>query len=191
MEQPTFGGLHADLSNRVIHAFYDVANELGTGFLESVYHKAMLIALRQAGLKAVEEVAIPVVFRGQPAGNFFADIVVNNLIILELKVSEGVNRAAAAQVTNYLKASSIEVGLVLAFGERALFKRTILTNGNKPDNPLHPRHPCWLSQLTEGATVETLADVRNRNAPLECRGAGSPHPYSLYPHRRRCGCRPS
>ncbi len=126
-----FEGLQAELSTRVLGVFYAVANELGYGFFESVYRRAMMIALREAGLKVSEEVQMPVYFHGQHVGAFVADLVVNDLLILELKAADEVTRAAETQLKHYLRSSQIEVGFVLAFGERAKFRRLLLTNDRK------------------------------------------------------------
>ena len=128
-----FEGLQAELSARVLGVFYSVANELGYGFFESVYRRSMVIALRESGLKVAEEVSMPVHFHGSEVGVFVADIVVNDLLILELKAAEEVTRAAEAQLKHYLRSSAIEVGFVLAFGERAKFKRLLFTNDRKGD----------------------------------------------------------
>lgn len=126
-----FKGLEAELSGRVLKIFYSVANELGYGFFVSVYRRSMVISLREAGLRVAEEVPMPVTFHGMDVGVFVADIVVNDLLILELKAAEEVTRAAETQLTHYLRSSAIEVGYVLAFGQRARFKRLIFTNDRK------------------------------------------------------------
>ncbi len=126
-----FYGIQAELSERVIGVFFSVANELGYGFFESVYRRAMVIALREAGLTVAEEVAMPVVFHGQEVGVFHADIIMNRAMILELKAAEEVSKAAETQLKHYLRSCSIEVGLVLAFGERAKFRRIVFTNDRK------------------------------------------------------------
>ena len=91
----------------------------------------MVIALREAGLRVGEEVPMPVYFHGVEVGIFVADIVVNDSLILELKAAEEVTRAAETQLKHYLRSSAIEVGFVLAFGERAKFKRLLFTNDRK------------------------------------------------------------
>lgn len=126
-----FDGVQAELTQRVIGVFYRVANELGYGFFESVYRRSMVIALREEGFRVAEEVSMPVAFHGQQVGVFFADLVVNDLLILELKAADEVTRAAETQLKHYLRSSMIEVGLVLAFGERAKFRRVVLTNERK------------------------------------------------------------
>src|SRR4051812_44029315 len=109
---------HRDITEQVIGAFYDVYNVLGFGFLESVYHRAMVIALEAKGLRAEPKVQLPVYFRGQRTGEFEADILVNQSVILELKAADDFCPAHEAQILNYLKASSFEVGLLLNFGPK-------------------------------------------------------------------------
>ena len=129
----SFSGLHAELTQRILNVFYRVANELGHGFVEAIYRRSMLIALEEAGLQVREEVPIAVRFHGKPVGTFHADLVVNGLVVLELKVAEELSRAFESQLLHYLRSSRMEVGLVLTFGERVRFKRVVLTNDRKPD----------------------------------------------------------
>jgi GxxExxY protein len=105
-----------------------VANELGCGFLESVYRRAMCGALREAGLKVEEEAPIEVWFHGQSVGVFRADIIVEGVVLLELKTAEEITRQFEAQLLHYLRASSLEVGMVLAFGTKARFRRLSMRN---------------------------------------------------------------
>ena len=109
-----------ELSEQVIGACFEVSNELGIGFLESVYEKALLIALRDRGLKAESQVAVRVSFRNQAVGEFFADIVIEDLIIIELKAVRGIAVEHVAQVLNYLRATGKEVGLLVNFGTKKL-----------------------------------------------------------------------
>ena len=111
--------------------FYDVYNELGHGFLESVYQKAMVIALRQAGLRADPEHPVPVWFRGQPVGEFSADVLVERSVILELKAIRTLEIAHEAQLLHYLRATDIEVGLLLNFGPNPQIKRMAFDNERK------------------------------------------------------------
>jgi len=110
---------------------------LGFGFLESVYEKSLVVALNQAGLKVEQQKAIPVCFRDQVVGECFADLVVNDTVILELKSCRALDRSHEAQLLHYLKATNIEVGLLLNFGERPQFKRLFFDNLRKQirDNP--------------------------------------------------------
>ena len=126
-----FQGQHAELTEQIIATFYQVANELGYGFLESVYRRSMLIALRQAGMKAEEEVSTPVYFRGILVGTFYADLLVEDRVILELKTAEAITPAFEAQLLHYLRSSPIEIGFVLCFGTQARFKRIVMANDRK------------------------------------------------------------
>ena len=126
-----FQGQDAELTERIIGTFYQVANELGFGFLESVYRRSMLIALRQAGMRAEEEVATPVHFRGILVGTFYADLVVEDLVILELKTAELITKTHEAQLLHYLRSSTKEIGFVLCFGPKPMFKRAVMTNDRK------------------------------------------------------------
>ena len=96
---------HAELTETIIGVFYGVYNELGFGFLESVYRKALHMALVEKGLKAEAEVPVPVFFRGVNVGDFRADLVVNGCVLLELKTAEIIVIAHEAQLLNYLRAT--------------------------------------------------------------------------------------
>lgn len=126
---------HRDLTERVIGAFYDVYNELGFGFLESVYHRAMARALTGSGLRAESEVNLPVFFRGAMVGDFAADILVERAVILELKAVDDLHPAHEAQLLNYLKASEIELGLLLNFGPKPRVRRLVFSNDRKRSRP--------------------------------------------------------
>jgi GxxExxY protein len=119
------------LTEKIIGVFYDVYNELGHGFLESVYEGAMAIALGQAGLHIERQIALKVVFRGEVVGDSRADVVVERAVILELKAASGIDPAHEAQLLNYLRATEIEVGLLLNFGPRPQFKRLVFENSRK------------------------------------------------------------
>lgn len=122
---------HKELTYQIIGVFYDVYNELGHGFLESVYQRSLAFALESSGLKVQAEVKIPVWFRGHRVGQFEGDLLVNNLILLELKVARCLDLSHQAQLLNYLRATEIEVGLLLNFGLKPEFKRLILDNASK------------------------------------------------------------
>lgn len=126
---------HRELSEQIIGVFYDVYNELGFGFLESVYHRAMIHALGQAGLRAESEVCLPVFFRGSQVGSFAADILVDRVVFLELKAVEDLHPAHEAQLLNYLKASEIELGLLLNFGPKPRVRRLAFSNDRKHSRP--------------------------------------------------------
>jgi len=126
-----FEGKYADLSEKIIQVFYQVHKKLGFGFSEKVYQKALLFALCQAGLEVEEQVPIKVYFRGQLVGEFYADMLINNVILLELKSVSEIIADHEAQLLNYLKATDIEVGYILNFGKSATFKRKIFDNVRK------------------------------------------------------------
>jgi GxxExxY protein len=128
----TLGLKHQDLTERIIGIFYQVYNELGHGFLESVYLEAMFIALLESGLQVVKQVSIPVYFRRKLVGDFKADLLVGNLVILELKAARSLDPAHEAQLLNYLRATNIEVGLLLNFGSQPEFRRFAFDNERKP-----------------------------------------------------------
>ena len=129
---------HRELTEKIIGVFYDVYNELGHGFLESVYRDSMLIALEQAGLQCNSEASVPVLFRGRDVGQFRADIIVEGLVILELKTATSIDRSHEAQLYNYLRTTQIEVGLLLNFGKHPEFRRVVFSNEEKKIR-VHPR----------------------------------------------------
>ena len=127
---------HGLITDKILKVFYDVYNELGHGFLESVYHRSFVIALESVGLSVCSRVAIPVWFRGNEVGHFQADILVEQCVLLELKAVRTLDSSHRAQLMNYLRATEIEVGLLLNFGEKPEFKRVIFDNLNrKARNP--------------------------------------------------------
>ena len=127
---------HVDLTKKIIGCFYDVYNELGFGFIESVYEKSLCIALRAVGLEVHQQIAIPVWFRGTQVGDFDADIMVNRLVLLELKTARAIDPSHLGQLMNYLKATEIEVGLLLNFGPKAELKRLVFGNDRKAKRPI-------------------------------------------------------
>ena len=122
---------HEDVTERVIKTFYDVYNELGHGFLESVYQESMAIVLREAGFLVERQKPIPVYFRKKKVGVFFANLVVDEIVVLELKVARTIERIHEAQLRHYLKATDMEIGLLLNFGEHPQFRRVFLDNEHK------------------------------------------------------------
>ena len=122
---------HSELTEKIIGVFYDVYNELGHGFLESTYAAAMVIALQQSGLTAAREVPVPVWFRGEKVEQYFADMLVGDAVLLELKAARTLEPAHEAQLLHYLKATNIEVGLLLNFGVRPQFRRLLFDNERK------------------------------------------------------------
>ena len=129
---------HGELTEKIIQVFYEVYNELGHGFLESVYRNAMEIGLRQSGLIVTRELPIAVWFRGEDVGDFRADLIVQELVLLELKTSESISKSHEAQLYNYLRATQVEVGLLLNFGHSPSFRRIVFDN-EKKKICVHPR----------------------------------------------------
>ena len=124
--------LHEEITDIIIRCFYKVYNELGFGFLEKVYENALLIELKNNGLESAKQIPIEVNYQGYPFGNYFADIIVDNRVIIEIKAGEGsLIEVHELQLINYLRATKIEVGLLLSFGRKPEFKRKIFTNDHK------------------------------------------------------------
>lgn len=128
---------HGELTAQIIGVFYGVYNELGYGFLESVYRESMRVTLTEAALRVAVEVAIPVSFKGHLVGQFKADMLVENSVLMELKSARMLDRSHEAQLLHYLKATNIEVGLLLNFGIRPQFRRLLFDNERKKirENP--------------------------------------------------------
>ncbi len=126
---------HSAITEAIIGAFYDVYNELGHGFLESVYREAMVVALSQKGLLVEREKSVQVRFRGEVVGLFRTDLVVADRVIIELKCARTIDTNHEAQLLNYLKATPYEVGLLLNFGTRPHFRRMVLETARKRPLP--------------------------------------------------------
>ena len=122
---------YSEITNLIIRAFYNVYNNLGYGFLEKVYENSMIIELRKLGLNCTKQYPISVFYDNTVVGEYFADIIVENCIILELKAAENLCDEHECQLVNYLKASDVEVGLLLNFGKKPEFKRKVLTSKYK------------------------------------------------------------
>jgi GxxExxY protein len=125
------GFKYFELTQKIIGVYYDVYNELGVGFLESVYQKSLALALESAGLKVCSRIDIPVWFRGHQVGQFEGDLLVEQCVLLELKAARALSSAHQAQLMNYLRATEIEVGLLLNFGPKPEFKRVAYDNSRK------------------------------------------------------------
>ena len=122
---------HSEFTDKIIGAFYDVYNELGHGFLESTYAESLMIALEKAGLSAVREVPVPVFFRRRKVGQYYADLIVGGLVLVELKAARALESVHEAQLLHYLRATEIEVGLLLNCGVRPQFRRLLFDNLRK------------------------------------------------------------
>ena len=122
---------HAELTEKIIGIFYSVYNELGHGFLESVYEEAMAMSLEAAGMTVTRQLTVPVWFHGRQIGDFRADLVVDDRVLVELKAVQRLEPAHDAQLMNYLKSTRFEVGLLLNFGTRPEVHRRIVGNHRK------------------------------------------------------------
>jgi GxxExxY protein len=131
MNLPVSNMKHSGITDRIIGVFYEVYNELGYGYLESVYENALVIALAAKGLAGRQQMPVPVSFRGHLIGNFAADILVDDVVLIELKVARAIDETHRAQLMNYLRATQIEVGLILNFGPKPEVKRMVLDNERK------------------------------------------------------------
>ncbi|MBW6498391.1 MAG: GxxExxY protein [Bacteroidales bacterium] len=123
--------LYQEKTQKIIQAFYKVYNSLGYGFLEKVYQNALLIELRRMGFKCESEVPVKVFYEGFQVGDYRADIIVDDCIIIENKAAEALAEENEFQLINYLKATNIEVGLLLNFGKKPEFKRKVFSNERK------------------------------------------------------------
>lgn len=123
--------LHSEITGLVLKAFFKVYNQLGYGFLEKVYENALMIELGKTGLKCVQQANIPVYYETEKVGNYTADIIVNDCVILELKAAEMIIPEHEAQLVNYLRATDLEVGLLLNFGKKPQYTRKVLSNDFK------------------------------------------------------------
>ena len=122
---------HKELTDLILKAFYDVYNTLGYGFLEKVYENAMVLELRKKGLRLVSQAPINVYYRGSIVGEYFADLIVEDVVIVELKAAKAITVEHEAQLLNYLKATKCEVGLLINFGPKPQVKRKIYDNDRK------------------------------------------------------------
>jgi len=123
---------HRDITDKILHAFFKVVYpQLGYGFLEKVYENAMVIALTAMGLKVQQQVKISVYFQEQIVGEYFADLLVEDVVIVELKAASRLLLEHEAQLLNYLRATPYEVGLLLNFGPKPTFARKAYDNERK------------------------------------------------------------
>jgi GxxExxY protein len=123
--------LYQDLSDKIIKCFYEVYNILGYGFLEKVYENSLYNELKNFGLNCERQKKIDVFYKDNLVGEYYTDIIVEDKIILELKTAEAICEEHEFQLINYLKATEIEVGLLLNFGKKPEIKRKIFTNDRK------------------------------------------------------------
>ncbi len=119
---------HSDITDKIINCFYKVYNTLGYGFLEKVYENALFLELRNLGLYVEKQKQIEVYYNNEKVGEYYADLVVSELVIVELKAAETLCEEHEFQLINYLKATEIEVGLLLNFGKSPELKRKVFSN---------------------------------------------------------------
>jgi GxxExxY protein len=123
---------HKDIIDKILHAFFKIVYpQLGYGFLEKVYKNAMLIALKSLGMEVQSQVEIEVYFQGQVVGEYFADLLVEDAVIVELKAASHIMNEHEAQLLNYLCSTRYEVGLLLNFGPKPDFRRKVYENQRK------------------------------------------------------------
>ncbi|MEM6333268.1 MAG: GxxExxY protein [Planctomycetota bacterium] len=131
------------MTERIIGLAYEVHNELGGGFLEAVYEAALAILLDEAGIPYRRQAPVPVTFRGQIIGDYRADLLIDNRVIVELKAVELLSKTHEVQLVNYLKATGIDVGLLINFGpDRVAIRRKVR---DLQQHPVHPADPVILS----------------------------------------------
>ncbi len=124
---------HGDVTDKILHAFFKkVYPKLGYGFLEKVYENALALELRHMGLKVEQQARIEVYYDGAIVGEYYADLLVEGVVIVELKAIQRLTNTEEAQLLNYLRATPYEVGLLLNFGPRPDFHRKAYDNVNKP-----------------------------------------------------------
>src|SRR5690554_3552731 len=126
--------LHKTLTDQILKTFYDVYNELGYGFLEKVYQNSLYMELKNRGFQVEAQKQIKVYYKSTAVGEYYADLIVNDLIILELKATEVIVKEFEFQLINYLRATHIEVGLLLNFGIKPEFRRKVFENNRKNKN---------------------------------------------------------
>ena len=182
---------HGQLTNAIIGGAFEVHNVLGPGFLESIYANALTIELRLRGVSVERNVPFEVMYRGVSVGRYVADLVVDQKVIVETKVAKAIDAVHRAQVLNYLRASGLEVGLVVNFGSSVQFKRVVWSrrphkhldegesgNGNSPDRAASlPRAERAAPPTAEAASrARTAGRCRRRHDGVGrssgCRGSG-------------------
>lgn len=125
---------HSEVTSKIIKAYYKVFNKMGYGFLEKVYENALLIELRRAGLICAAQMPIQVYYDQQEVGYYIADIIVDHKVIIEIKAAESLCEEHEVQLVNYLRATDLEVGILLNFGKKAEFKRKVFSQEYKNHN---------------------------------------------------------
>lgn len=122
---------HQELTEQIIGVFYEVYNELGQGFLEKIYEEAMARVLKARGFQVQQQASIPAWFRGETIGVYDADLVINSVVLVELKACKAIDPSHEAQLLHYLRSTEIEIGLLLNFGPRPQVRRLAFDNSRK------------------------------------------------------------
>ncbi|MFI5175291.1 MAG: GxxExxY protein [Terriglobia bacterium] len=139
MDQENLILKHQEITDKILHVFFkEVYHKLGYGFLERVYESALVMELRNLGLKVERQAKIKVFFKGEIMGEYFADLLVEDSVIVELKAKRCLREEDEAQLLNYLRATPYEVGLILNFGPKAEFRRKVFDNDRKPSMTWQP-----------------------------------------------------
>jgi GxxExxY protein len=126
---------HWEITHRIVGVFFEVYSDLGYGYLDSIYSEAMTIALQEAGLRVQPERKVEARFRGRVIGTFRADLLIEGVVLVELKATLSIDSIHIAQLLNYLRCSALETGLILNFGPRPQIRRLIFTNDRKTGRP--------------------------------------------------------
>ncbi len=132
MTNPVNNYKHADLTEKIIGCAYKVYNQLGAGFIEKIYENALIIELRNAALNVQQQYPVKVYYQGILIGDYVADIVVEDKVVVELKAVSQLTKAHEVQLINYLKATKLEVGLLINFGDQISIKRKVLSKTTMP-----------------------------------------------------------
>lgn len=125
---------HKELTGTILEGFYHVYNRFGYGFLEKVYENSLAVFLRRRDIEVLQQEPVSVYYEGEEVGEYFADLIAQRKVIVELKSAESLCEAHEAQLLNYLKATRIEVGLLLNFGKKPEYKRKVYSNERKTFN---------------------------------------------------------
>jgi GxxExxY protein len=130
---------HKEITEKIIKAAFAVSNVLGCGFLEKVYENALVIELREAELQTTTQVPLRVQYRGQTVGDYAADLIVEDAVLVEIKATLEHNAVYEAQTINYLRATGLPVGLLLNFGRpKVTVRRFVKSKGKLKDAPAAP-----------------------------------------------------
>ena len=141
---------HSEITDKILSAFYTVYNNLGYGFLEKVYENALRIEIENLGFEVIQQKPITVLYANQVVGEYYADLLVDGLVLVEIKAAKTLLDQHEAQLLNYLKATTYEVGLLLNFGPKQQVKRRAFENSRKE---------WWLKQSSKNTKNEI--NIRN------------------------------